>query len=207
MKIKKVRKITGIGIFRDFEWDDTLPEFSDFNLVYGWNYSGKTTLSRIFEGLGKPEYISQLDGAFEIVDGEDNVFRSANISNPQNCKVFNRDFIERNFQQEHNAPAVFIVGDDAAKIRNRISTLEARKHHLDQADTKFARQKSDWDRRINDGLKRDAARSIGELVSERTFRRPDLDRILEQIKHSLSDHRNAESAFRMGSSYQCLCGV
>ncbi|MCG7878995.1 MAG: AAA family ATPase [Candidatus Thiodiazotropha taylori] len=195
MRIKKIQKITGLGIFRDFSWDENLPEFEDFNLVYGWNYSGKTTLSRIFDGLGKPELISQLNGTFEVLDADDNTLRSANVTDPQNCRVFNRDFIDRNFRQEHNAPAVFIVGDDAAKIRDRISTLEARKARVNQADTTYTGQKSDWERRVNDGLKRDAARTIGELVSERSFRRPDLDGILEQIKDSLDDHLLEETEF------------
>ncbi|MEX2962033.1 AAA family ATPase [Microbulbifer sp. TYP-18] len=195
MRIKKIQKITGLGIFKDFSWNDNLPEFADFNLVYGWNYSGKTTLSRIFDGLGKPELIPQLDGTFEVLDSEDNTLRSANVTDPQNCKVFNRDFIERNFRQEHNAPAVFIVGDDAAKIRDRISTLEARRGSVARAVTKYAGEKTAWEHRVNDGLKRDAARSIGELVSERTFRRPDLDRILEQIKGSLDDHLLSEAEF------------
>lgn len=195
MRIRKIGKIAGLGIFRDFSWGDSLPEFADFNLIYGWNYSGKTTLSRIFDGLGKPELISQLDGTFEALDGEENTIRSVNVTDPHNCRVFNRDFIERNFRQEHNAPAVFIVGDDAAKIRDRISTLEARKASVNRADTKYTGEKADWEHRVNDGLKRDAARSIGELVSERTFRRPDLDRMLEQIKDSIDDHLLDETEF------------
>lgn len=195
MRVKKIKKVSGLGIFRDFSWGDNLPEFADFNLIYGWNYSGKTTLSRIFDGLGKPELIPQLDGAFEVLDSEENSLRSINITDPQNCKVFNRDFIKRNFRQEHHAPAVFIVGDDAAKIRDRISTLEVRKTSVARAAKKYAEEKTDWERRVNDGLKRDAARSIGELVSERTFTRPNLDRILEQIKDSLDDYVLNEAEF------------
>lgn len=195
MRVKKIRKISGLGIFRDFSWGENLPEFTDFNLIYGWNYSGKTTLSRIFDSLGKTELISQLGGTFEVLDGEDNTLHSASVTDPQNCSVFNRDFIERNFRQEHNAPAVFIVGDDAAKIRDRISTLEARKVSVNRADTKYTGEKADWERRVNDGLKRDAARAIGELVSERSFRRPDLDRMLEKIKGSLDDYLLEEVEF------------
>lgn len=195
MRIKKITKITGLGIYRDFTWEEGLPEFSDFNLIYGWNYSGKTTLSRIFDVLGKPELIPKLDGTFEVLDAEDNILRSANITDPQSCRVFNRDFIDRNFRQEHNAPAVFIVGDDAAKIRDRISTLETRRASVNRANAKYTGEKTDWEHRVNDGLKRDMARSIGELLSERSFRRPDLDRMLVQIKSSLDDYLLEEAEF------------
>lgn len=196
MKIKKIKNINGIGIYRDFFWDDSkLSEFTDFNLIYGWNYSGKTTLSRIFDSLCNPELISQLGGSFEIEDDDGSNIQSSNIDTPLNCKVFNRDFIERNFRQEHNAPAVFIVGDDAAKIRERISTLESRKNKANQAITKYSEEKSEWERRVNDGLKRDAARAIGELVSERTFRRPDLDLLLNKIADSPDDYILEETEF------------
>ncbi|MFZ5898145.1 MAG: AAA family ATPase [Bacillota bacterium] len=49
--IKRIEIIKNLGIFRDFRWNDNLPEFAKLNLIYGWNYSGKTTLSRIFQAL------------------------------------------------------------------------------------------------------------------------------------------------------------
>ena len=195
MKITKIRKIIGLGIFKDFSWDEDLPKFADFNLIYGWNYSGKTTLSRIFDALGKPDLIPQLKCTFEVEDGEGTVFRSENITGPQDCRVFNRDFIERNFRQEHNAPAVFIVGDDAAKIRDRISTLKARRASVERADEQYSKEETRWKNRVNDGLKRNEARSIGGLVSERNFDRRNLDQILEEIKSDLDDHILEDSTF------------
>ncbi len=194
MFIRKIRKISGIGIYQDYEWDENLAGFSDFNLIYGWNYSGKTTLSRIFDALGRPEQLSRLDGKFEVEDNDGNAYKSASITSPENCKVFNRDFIERNFQEEHNAPAVFIVGDDANKIRRRISVLEARTNRVTRVHTNLAAKKTEWEHRVKDGLKRDAARAIGELVSERNFNRRDLDSLLCQVKESLDEHilENAE---------------
>jgi len=43
--IKRVSKINQFGIFRHFAWDsDTVDDFGRYNLLYGWKYSGKTTL-------------------------------------------------------------------------------------------------------------------------------------------------------------------
>jgi len=47
MKFKKINFIKNFGCFSDFSWDDNLPEFSTYNFIYGWNYSGKTSLSRL----------------------------------------------------------------------------------------------------------------------------------------------------------------
>jgi wobble nucleotide-excising tRNase len=46
--IRRVQHIKEFGVFADFQWPAGLPEFKQFNLIYGWNYSGKTTLSRAF---------------------------------------------------------------------------------------------------------------------------------------------------------------
>jgi len=47
VKILKITKAANYRIFRDFDWPDTLPEFARFNVIYGWNGSGKTSLSRV----------------------------------------------------------------------------------------------------------------------------------------------------------------
>ena len=47
MKIKKIVKIKKYRIFRDFSWYGSLPEFKDYNLIYGWNGSGKTIRKNI----------------------------------------------------------------------------------------------------------------------------------------------------------------
>jgi wobble nucleotide-excising tRNase len=46
--IRTIPNIKAFGVFSGFQWHAGLPEFKQFNLIYGWNYSGKTTLSRAF---------------------------------------------------------------------------------------------------------------------------------------------------------------
>ena len=48
--ITKINKIKDFGIFQNFAWDG-LDSFTKKNLIYGWNYSGKTTLSKLFQNL------------------------------------------------------------------------------------------------------------------------------------------------------------
>lgn len=195
MKIRKILEIKNVGIYRDFEWHDSLPSFSDFNLIYGWNYSGKTTLSRIFDTLSNPQKNPSLRGFFKVEDEYGVVYSSNATDSPYNCKVFNRDFIDRNFQQEHNAPAVFVVGDDANRLRKKILRLEEHKSHVERIASDLERKKADWERRVNEGLKRSEARSIGELVSDRNFNRRSLDDLLFQVKDSLGEYILENSEF------------
>ena len=46
--IKRIKKVKKLGLFTDYQWDDTLHDFGRYNLFYGWNGSGKTTLSKLF---------------------------------------------------------------------------------------------------------------------------------------------------------------
>ena len=49
----KIKEIKDFGIYKDYKWNeiDELKPFNKKNIIYGWNYSGKTTLSRIFTSL------------------------------------------------------------------------------------------------------------------------------------------------------------
>jgi hypothetical protein len=45
--LKNYRRLRGLGVFIDYAHAVDLPDFNQFNLVYGFNGSGKTTLSRV----------------------------------------------------------------------------------------------------------------------------------------------------------------
>ena len=56
--IKKINFIKNLGIFSNFTWDKevkddkgVVAELKKINVFYGRNYSGKTSLSRIFKSL------------------------------------------------------------------------------------------------------------------------------------------------------------
>jgi wobble nucleotide-excising tRNase len=69
--IKKFNKADQFWIFQKYSWDNNLNDFAEYNLIYGWNYSGKTILSRIFRCFELNEiHKDYLDGSFEIEDAD-----------------------------------------------------------------------------------------------------------------------------------------
>jgi wobble nucleotide-excising tRNase len=40
-----------MGVYADFSWATGFPEFKDYNVIYGWNGTGKTTLSKLLGTL------------------------------------------------------------------------------------------------------------------------------------------------------------
>lgn len=49
--IKTIQQIKGLGVFANYKKPAGMQEFASKNLIYGWNYSGKTTISRLFSLL------------------------------------------------------------------------------------------------------------------------------------------------------------
>lgn len=95
--ISNIPKIKNFGCYKDFTWSN-LDGFSEKNIIYGWKYSGKTTLSRIFSSLrDKKLHDNYTKGSFNIsysTGSEISVITQTNLEKfPYNVRVFNSDFI------------------------------------------------------------------------------------------------------------------
>jgi len=115
--ITKITKLKNFGIFHDFSWNKDIPEFKRFNLIYGWNRSGKTILSRVFSACEKKstafkEYPKKdaVDGIFEIKTDTYSTIKSWDIAKYNlPVKVFNQDFIDENISFDPSNPSNPIV--------------------------------------------------------------------------------------------------
>lgn len=79
--INKISKLKDFGIFQDFTWKSNLPEFKKFNLIYGWNGTGKTTLSKFFALLETGESKDFENLEYEVEDGIKNKTKNGAIFN------------------------------------------------------------------------------------------------------------------------------
>ena len=179
--IIKINRLTNFGNYRQFQWGSTA-NFTKYNLIYGWNYSGKTTLSRLFQVLAIPTELTQWQGCqFEVEIQGGAKLTHVNLVNPLRIKVFNRDFIQSNFQQEHKAPAVFIVGGSTIHLRNRIARLNK---HLDKTRTIEARlnERHQQLKKELDSLGTAFGSSVATLTGDKTYNRPKLTAEIARIK-------------------------
>ena len=122
------------GSYQEFIWrkgDDKF-RFNKLNIIYGHNYSGKTTLSRIFQTLEKRnqhnDYLD-VDYNFTFDDGTKiDSHEIDNFSSDYFVRVFNSDFIRENLGWLHNRDGSIqpfaILGSDNVEIRDEIKTLE-----------------------------------------------------------------------------------
>lgn len=103
--IKKINSIQQIGVFDNYNWDNScrkadgnIQEFTRVNVLFGRNYSGKTTLSRIvraFETKTLPENYE--NPTFSIALDDNTLVTNNDLDTDKiNIRVFNEDFVRDN---------------------------------------------------------------------------------------------------------------
>jgi len=133
--ITKFLSICNFGSFTDFDWNqvvrdkgNTIVEFSKLNILYGRNYSGKTTISRIVDSLDKkclPDDYTK--GKFRISHSECGEFCECDLSSKEiRAKVYNTDFVKKNLGLQDDDGEILpfaIVGEKNVETEKKIEAL------------------------------------------------------------------------------------
>lgn len=123
-KINQITRLRGCGIFRDFSWTPDLPEFGKYNLIYGWNGTGKATLSGLFQDL-QLSRTPKIGDAVLCINGTDLPGQEFSQSEYP-IRVFNRDFIEKNvfYAGAIDMPPIFVLGVESVANQRRVEGLK-----------------------------------------------------------------------------------
>ncbi|MDD5069036.1 MAG: AAA family ATPase, partial [Candidatus Pacebacteria bacterium] len=127
MRFRKIKEIMDSDAFDSFDWKG--PDFRRYNLIYGWNGSGKTTTSRIFRSIECGAVATELGATqFQVVT-EDGIMRNVDITAPSNgVRVFNDDFVKENLEfHESKTKQILIVGNASIEAEGKIRSLEERR--------------------------------------------------------------------------------
>jgi len=154
-RLKSLESLTGFGLFRNFTWDATqIDDFNQFNLVYGWNYSGKTTLSRAFQCLEDGSLHGDFTGgAFRFSKGDGTTVHSTFVGPRPTVLVFNRHFVQRNFRDGSDmtgANVIAVLGEVNQALKDRLADLETRLSRVDAFRTKLRDDKAAIQQKIDD---------------------------------------------------------
>lgn len=140
--------ITKFRRFKDFR--GVTPDFDRYNIFYGWNYSGKTTLSRIFafyNGLSDDKNIDK-DAEFFLKTS----FGDLDISQTDKIKIhtFNSDYIKNNlFFEKQFASNIIVVSDKAVDVIEKIKGLKNSRTKLIQDLQEFNKQYDTYEKEYN----------------------------------------------------------
>jgi wobble nucleotide-excising tRNase len=206
--IKKIVKIKNLGIFSDYRWDSNIPEFKRFNLVYGWNGSGKTALSQLFASFvtGESEPYPELEYKIQTDAGD---FTCSTPYNRQ-IRIFNQDYISENIDiPSGKAKPIFILGKEnkelAATIKEdekilkgdpekkddlgKLKELELKKKEIERKEKEKGKQFTDIAKIISTNTSGVSARNYRKNNAEHAFAKLKVKQILsnEEInKYSLT---------------------
>lgn len=127
--ISNISQTKALGIFDDCPHFVAEPEFRKFNLIYGFNGTGKTTLSRMFRSLELGRRDGQLPDncEFEIcVDGDRiPIDQLATNKWRDRVLVFNRDFVEENIEWIGGTlRPIYYIGKDQAGFAKILEALQ-----------------------------------------------------------------------------------
>lgn len=196
--------IDSFGCFKDYKWCNSLRHESGFfkknNIIYGENYSGKTTLSRIIDSLGRKEvhqdYIDHAKYTFYLMDGTS--IDERNVSNNNyKVSVYNSDFVSENLKwfmaEDGELRPLAIIGETGVDIDNKITQCDDR---LEKEDGTYSSVLERYQKATNDfnsfkkrikDLLTDRAREIRhnfELYGEHNYTRSNLKEDLDGILHN-----------------------
>ncbi|NPV81516.1 MAG: AAA family ATPase [Firmicutes bacterium] len=162
--------IRGLGVFRDFTWTDHLPLFARYNLIYGWNGSGKTLISNVFAALQSGRKLDAGTAILELSNGE----RVSDEDFPEwsqrlQVRVFNRDFVNKNvFGTQGELGPIFVLGEKSREAQQELDRLkgEVTKKEGDLRDLENRRREKEkeLDRFCSDSARyiRDTLRGPGQ---------------------------------------------
>lgn len=126
--LKSIQSLRGFGIFDEYARPAQMKDFCDRNVIYGWNYSGKTTLSRLFHMLNERTSGETFLGCrFSLNDHAGTVIDETCIANcTKKIRVFNTDFIDASLNWSGKAfNPILLLGTEAQDAQNKITHFEA----------------------------------------------------------------------------------
>ncbi len=137
-EIKKIDSIKNMAVFQDFRWDtsvrdhgNNVAQFKKINILYGRNYSGKTTLSRILRAMETGVLSDKYENpSFDVIFVDSAQATQNTLTNHgKKIRVFNEDFVRENLcfmtNPDENIEPFAILGDDNNKIKKEIEALES----------------------------------------------------------------------------------
>lgn len=133
--------IKKFGLYKDFTWG-TMPEFGRVNIIYGRNYSGKTTLSRIFDCVAQGAlHKDYIDGMFKLYTDETTptTVTESNISDgcPYQLRVYNTDYVKRhlnflNNEESGEITPFALIGSDNVEAQKAIDEIDEKLGSVDE---------------------------------------------------------------------------
>lgn len=203
--------IKQFGLYKDFTWG-TLPEFGRVNIIYGRNYSGKTTLSRIFDGISLGQlHKNYTDGEFTL-HTDDNTVKEVNQSNMSDCpyavRVYNSDYVSRNLswlrnEEEGEILPFTLLGSDNVEAQKAIEEIDEKLGNIEEKkgllyvdnvkNKEFGTKKDKYDEALNALEQQLKNKANGDIKRKNIYVKQGTSYIVNNIKKDIEEFVTAEN--------------
>jgi wobble nucleotide-excising tRNase len=145
LMLASIATIKNLAVFHDFDWnrsvlgrDNSPLQLKKLNIIFGRNYSGKTTLSRILRSLETGNISDKYDSPEYTIalQDETTISHTSITSHSLVVRVFNEDFVREHLavfhNEDDNIAAFAVLGEDNADI---VEALSKKEKELGSEDT------------------------------------------------------------------------
>lgn len=135
--INNIKLISNLGIYKDYKSDSELQNFNKYNLFYGWNGSGKTTISRLFRIVEKKEIPIEYNNIKFNIEIDSQKYSEKNYKNiNENVFVFNEEFIEENINWDESINKILLLSEDKIKETQEYTLIKENINGNEKTGTK-----------------------------------------------------------------------
>lgn len=128
--LRKIKELKKYRFFQNYKWDEAdCKLFKKYNLIYGWNGCGKTTLCDFYRDL-EAGVLSEDEASFSLMfesSPSNNVFidQSKIGTIPYRFKVFHQNYIQENIGNIDAVKHIFSVGKEQATKIGDVKQMRA----------------------------------------------------------------------------------
>lgn len=110
--IKKINNVRNFGILKNIQDNPLYSDFNRFNLIYGLNGSGKSTISHLFSLLEFPSSEKRFaDGNWNFIISDSTSLSDSSHDHNLCVRVFDKSFIDNNINWNDVIKGILVVSD------------------------------------------------------------------------------------------------
>lgn len=157
--IVRINRLKQFGIFNDFN-GTKIQTFGKYNLIYGWNGTGKSTLSNLFSCFELRSLVPRFSaGQFSIALEDGSTITETTLPSSQlNIHVFNQRFIHENIDWDKSVKSILLIAkekiDDLQKLEKLKGELQSKKKSYDEKISDVKKQREALDKFLTNAAKK-----------------------------------------------------
>lgn len=154
-----ISRLKQFGIFSDFN-GTKIQKFGRYNLVYGWNGTGKSTLSNLFSCFELRSMVPRFSaGQFSVVLEDGSTITEATLpSSKLNIHVFNQRFVHENIDWDKSVKSILLIAkekiDDLQKLDKLKGELQSKKKAHDDMQINIKKQREELEKFLTNAAKK-----------------------------------------------------